>query len=87
MIVAHWLVRFMVSLVRLGSARLNFIVLITTCKLRHYFEVHKFMVVTGFLIGNILYNQETVGRIAKWACELGIMTLSSHLIQRSIHGP
>jgi hypothetical protein len=28
-------------------------------------------VVTGFLIGDILHNKEAIGRIAKWACELG----------------
>ena len=27
--------------------------------------------VTGFPIGDILHNKEVIGRIAKWACELG----------------
>jgi hypothetical protein len=40
-------------------------------KLRHYFDDHKVIVVTGFLIGDILHNKEAIGRIAKWACELG----------------
>ena len=46
-------------------------VLLTACKLRHYFDDHKVIVVTGFPIGDILHNKEAIGRIAKWACELG----------------
>jgi hypothetical protein len=33
--------------------------------------LHKVIVVTGFPIGDILHNKEAIGRIAKWACELG----------------
>jgi hypothetical protein len=40
-------------------------------KMRHYFDVHKFIVVTGFPIGDILRNRKAVGWTAKWACELG----------------
>lgn len=36
------------------------------------------MVVTGFLIVGILYKQKVVGRIAKWACELGLIISSSN---------
>jgi hypothetical protein len=46
-------------------------VLLTARKLRHYFDDHKVIVVTGFPIGDILHNKEATGRIAKWACELG----------------
>jgi hypothetical protein len=46
-------------------------VLLTAHKLCHYFDDHKVIVVTGFLIGDILHNKEAIGRIAKWACELG----------------
>jgi hypothetical protein len=45
-------------------------VLLTTRKLRHYFDDHKVIVVTSFLKGYILHYREVVGRIAKWACEL-----------------
>jgi hypothetical protein len=45
-------------------------VLITACKLQHYFDEHKVIVVTGFPIGHILHNKEVVRRTAKWACEL-----------------
>jgi ribonuclease HI len=46
-------------------------VLLTARKLRHYFDDHKVIVVTGFPIGDILHNKEVVRRVAKWACELG----------------
>jgi ribonuclease HI/transposase InsO family protein len=46
-------------------------VLLTAPKLRHYFDDHKVIVVTGFPIGDILHNKEAIERIAKWAYELG----------------
>jgi ribonuclease HI len=46
-------------------------VLLTARKLCHYFDDHKVIVVTRFPIGDILHNKEAIGRIAKWACELG----------------
>jgi ribonuclease HI len=49
--------------------KLLYAVLLTARKLRHYFDDHKVIVVTGFPIGDILHNKEA--RIAKWACELG----------------
>jgi ribonuclease HI len=51
--------------------KLLYAVLLTDRKLRHYCDDHKVIVVTGFPIGDILHNKEAVGRIAKWACELG----------------
>jgi hypothetical protein len=51
--------------------KLLYAVLLTARKLRHYFDDHKVMVVIGFPIGDILHNKEAIGRIAKWACELG----------------
>jgi ribonuclease HI len=51
--------------------KLLYAVLLTARKLRHYFDDHKVIVVTGFPIGDILHNKESIGRIAKWACELG----------------
>jgi ribonuclease HI len=46
-------------------------VLLIARKLRHYFDDHKVIVVTRFSIGDIIHNKEAIGRIAKWACELG----------------
>jgi hypothetical protein len=51
--------------------KLLYAVLLTARKLRHYFDDHKVIVVTGFPIEDILHNKEAIGRIAKWACELG----------------
>jgi hypothetical protein len=51
--------------------KLLYAVLLTTRKLRQYFDNHKVIVVTGFPIGDILHNKEAIGRIPKWACELG----------------
>jgi ribonuclease HI len=51
--------------------KLLYAVLLTARKLRHYFDDHKVIVVTGFPIGDILRNKEAIERIAKWAYELG----------------
>jgi hypothetical protein len=51
--------------------KLLYVVLLTAHKLWHYFDDHKVIVVPRFLIGDILHNKEGVGRMAKWACELG----------------
>jgi ribonuclease HI len=50
--------------------KLLYAVLLTARKLRHYFDDHKVIVVTEFPIGDILHNNEAIGRIAKWAREL-----------------
>jgi hypothetical protein len=51
--------------------KLLYAVLLTARKLRHFFDDHKVIVVTRFPIGDILHNKEAIGRITKWACELG----------------
>jgi ribonuclease HI len=51
--------------------KLLYAVHLTARKLRHNFDDHKVIVVTGFPIRDILHNKEAIGRIAKWACELG----------------
>jgi hypothetical protein len=45
-------------------------VLVASRKLRHYFQTHRVMVVTSFLLRDILHNSNTTGNIAKWAAEL-----------------
>ena len=45
-------------------------VLITKRKLRHYFESHPVIVVMSFPLGEVVQNQDAMGRIAKWALEL-----------------
>ena len=45
--------------------------LITSHKLRHYFQSHKIKVVSAFPLGEILCSRDTTGRIVKWSIELG----------------
>jgi hypothetical protein len=44
--------------------------LITSRKLRHYFDGHKVTVVSDFLLDDVLHNQDATGRISKWSVEL-----------------
>ena len=55
--------------------KLLYAVLITSCKLRHYFKYYKIVVVTEFPLGDILRNKEANGRIIKWAIELGTYSI------------
>jgi hypothetical protein len=45
--------------------KLLYALLITSRKLRHYFEGHKIIVVTHFSLGDILCNRDATGRISK----------------------
>jgi hypothetical protein len=40
------------------------------CKLHHYFEYYKIVVVTEFRLWDILHTKEANGHIIKWAIEL-----------------
>jgi hypothetical protein len=55
--------------------KLLYAVLITSRKLRHYFQEHSISVVTDYPLGDILRNQDATGRISKWAVELGALTI------------
>jgi hypothetical protein len=55
--------------------KLLYALLITSRKLRHYFEGHKITVVTDFPLGDILHNRDATGRISKWAVELGALNI------------
>jgi hypothetical protein len=44
--------------------------LITSHKLRYYFDTYPIEVVTEFPLGDILRNKDANGRIIKWALEL-----------------
>jgi hypothetical protein len=50
-------------------------VLITSRKLRHYFQEYSISVVTDYPLGDILRNQDATGRISKWAVKLGTLNI------------
>ena len=55
--------------------KLLYAILITSRKLRHYFEYYKIAVVTEFPVGDILRNKEANSCIIKWAVELGTYSI------------
>ena len=55
--------------------KLLYAILITSRKLRHYFDEYKISVVTDVPLGDILHNRDATGRISKWAVELGALEL------------
>ena len=50
--------------------KLLYTLLITSRKLRHYFDEHKVTVVSNFPLGDVLCNQDATGHISKWLVEL-----------------
>jgi hypothetical protein len=51
--------------------KLLYVLLITSRKLRHYFQAHKIVVLSSFLLGEIIRNCDANSRIVKWSIELG----------------
>jgi len=49
--------------------------LITSRKLRHYFDEHKVIVVSDFPLGDVLCNWDARGRISKWSVKLGAQNI------------
>jgi ribonuclease HI len=55
--------------------KLLYAVIITSRKLRHYFQEYSISVATNYPLGDILRNQDATGRISKWAVELGALNI------------
>jgi ribonuclease HI len=55
--------------------KLLYAILITSRKLRHYFQENAISVVTDYPLGDILRNQDATGRISKCAVELGALNI------------
>jgi len=55
--------------------KLLYAILITSRKLRHYFDEYNISVIIDFPLGDILHNRDATGRISKWAVELGSLDL------------
>jgi hypothetical protein len=56
--------------------KLLYTLLITSRKLRHYFEGHKITIVKDFPLGDILRNRDATGCISKWAVELRALNIN-----------
>jgi hypothetical protein len=50
--------------------KLLYAVLITSRKLRHYFQAHRISVVSSYPLRAVLHNPNATHNIAKWAAEL-----------------
>ena len=55
--------------------KLLYAFLITSRKLRHYFDEHKVTVVFDFPLGDVLRNRDAIGRISKWSVKLGAQNI------------
>jgi hypothetical protein len=67
---------YFISEVRyLAVQKLLYAILITSRKLRHYFDEYMITVITDFSLADILQNQDAMGRISKWAVELGSLSI------------
>jgi hypothetical protein len=51
-------------------------ILITSRKLRHYFDAYNILVVSDFPLEDILHNRDATERISMWDMELGALTLN-----------
>jgi hypothetical protein len=64
---------------------LLYTLLITSRKLRHYFQAHKITVPSSFPLGEIISNSDANGCIVKWFVDLGEFNIEFSLYRRSSH--
>jgi hypothetical protein len=55
--------------------KLLYVVLITSRKLRHYFQEYSIIVITYYPLGDILHNHDATRRISKWVVNLGALNI------------
>ena len=55
--------------------KLLYAILITSTKLRHYFQAHKIKVASFYPLGDILHNRDANNQVVKWSVELGAFTI------------
>jgi hypothetical protein len=55
--------------------KLLYAILITSRKLHHYFNAYNILVITDFLLADILHNRDATRHISNWVVELGALTL------------
>nr|AAS98502.1 putative polyprotein [Oryza sativa Japonica Group] len=61
--------------------KLAYALVMASRKLKHYFQAHKVIVPSQYLLGEILRGKEVTGRLSKWAAELSPFDL--HFVARS----
>jgi hypothetical protein len=55
--------------------KLLYTVLITSWKLRHYFQEYSIVVTTDYPLSDILRNQDATGRISNWVVKLSTLNI------------
>jgi hypothetical protein len=50
--------------------KICYAIVMSACKLRHYFEAHTIKVLSNEQLNDIFGNRDSSGRISKWAMEL-----------------
>jgi hypothetical protein len=56
--------------------KLLYVVLITSRKLLHHFQEYLIVVITDYLLGGILRNQDATRRISKWVVKLSALNIN-----------
>ena len=57
--------------------KIAYVVLISSRKLKHYFQAHEITVPSSQPLGDVFNNKEASGRVGKWATELSQFEISN----------